>query len=469
MKIIHAAQALLPDGWASDVRVGLTDDGRIGFVQPLSEPIDKAVGEIPDRDQKPADTYVQVLLPAPANLHSHAFQRAMAGLTERRGPDPKDSFWTWRRLMYRFLDRLQPDDMEAIAAFVQMEMLEAGYATNVEFHYVHHQSGGREYDNPAELATRIAAAAQTSGIGLTLLPVHYQFGGCDQRALSEGQRRFGTDLSSYARLWAQAEQAIRCLPADSLIGVAPHSLRAVARESLPELLAIAPEAPFHMHIAEQIAEVDEVKDAWGARPVEWLLQNAEVDSRWCLIHCTQMQAFETQALARTGAVAGLCPITESSLGDGIFDGVNYLNQNGSIGIGSDSNVRISLSEELRTLDYSQRLRDHSRAALATLEYSTGRRLYDEVVRGGAQAAGRQSGKIETGQWADLIALDGQHPDLEGKTGDTVLDTFIFSGDDRMVKEVWSAGRHQVTAGQHKHRDTIVQRYREVMKTLQAVS
>ena len=457
MKIIHAAQALLPDGWFPDVCVGLSEDGRIAFVQRSCES--------PEKERIPPDTRVDVLLPAPANLHSHAFQRAMAGLSEARGPDPSDSFWTWRNLMYRFLDRLQPDDVEAIAAFVQMEMLEAGYATNVEFHYVHHQTGGHEYDDPAELATRIVAATQITGIGLTLLPVHYQYGGCDQRNLVDGQRRFHTNLSSYTRLWAHAEQAISYLPADSLIGVAPHSLRAVARESLPELLAIAPSAPFHMHIAEQIAEVKEVENAWGARPVEWLLQNLNVDSRWCLIHCTQMLAHETTALARSGAVVGLCPITESSLGDGIFDGVSFLAQEGRIGIGSDSNIRISLSEELRTLDYSQRLRDHSRAALATPAQSTGRRIYSEIVKGGAQAAGRQSGRIEVGQWADLLALDTRHPDLHGVSGDTLLDVFIFAGDDRMVREVWSAGRHQVRAGRHIHRDAIVRQYVEVMKRL----
>lgn len=463
MKKIYASQALLPDGWASDVHIGVADDGRIAYVHRSDEPC----AQFQSRDQTSAATRAGVLLPAPANLHSHAFQRAMAGLSERRGPDPKDTFWTWRKLMYRFLDHLEPEAVEAIAAFVQMEMLEAGYATNVEFHYLHHQSNGEEYDNPAELAARIAAATDTTGIGLTLLPVHYQYGGCDQRALGDGQRRFGTDLSGYARLWTHSEQVLRQLPADTAIGVAPHSLRAVAQASLPELLAMAPQAPFHMHIAEQLAEVEEVDSAWGARPVEWLLHNAEVDSRWCLIHCTQMLAQETAGLARTGAVAGLCPITESSLGDGIFDGVSFLNQQGRIGIGSDSNIRISLSEELRTLDYSQRLRDHSRAALATPEHSTGRRLYEAIVRGGAQAAGRLSGRIEVGQWADLLALDTGHPDLEGKTGDSLLDTYIFAGDDRMVVDVWSAGRHKVTAGQHLQRDAIVERYRKAMHGLRS--
>ncbi|OED44732.1 formimidoylglutamate deiminase [Chromatiales bacterium (ex Bugula neritina AB1)] len=459
MTLIHADQALLSDGWANDVIVGIASDGRIEYVE-------RAAGsDTNGRTDQVPNHKVATLLPAPANAHSHTFQRAMAGLTERRGPDPRDSFWTWRRLMYRFLDRLSPDDIEAIAAYVQMEMLESGYATNVEFHYLHHQPGGAHYDSIAELSERIAAATAITGIGLTLLPVHYQYGGCDKRDLTEGQCRFGTDLDNYHKLWSGAEQALHNLPDDVQSGVAPHSLRAVAADSLPALLSIAPQAPFHMHIAEQIAEVEEVQRSWGARPVEWLLGNAQVDERWCLIHCTQMQSHETQALAKTGAVAGLCPITESSLGDGIFDGVAFLDADGRIAIGSDSNIRISLSEELRTLDYSQRLRDHSRAALATAEQSTGRRLYECTVAGGAQAAGRQCGKIAAGQWADLLALDGDHPDLQGHSGDTVLDTFIFAGDDRMVCEVWSAGRHQVTAGEHIHRQSIVERYRAVMKNL----
>ncbi|MGQ7846106.1 formimidoylglutamate deiminase [Granulosicoccus sp. 3-233] len=461
MKIIHAAQALLPDGWAENVSVSIDDQGRIAAVHTATTESDDPAPISNSRDT----SHTANLLPAVANLHSHAFQRAMAGLTEKRGPNPNDTFWTWRELMFRFLDRLTPDDVEAIAAFVQMEMLEAGYACNVEFHYLHHQPGGHEYTDMAELASRVAAASASSGMGLTLLPVHYQYGGCDQRTLGPGQCRFGTDLAAYERLWTASREAISQLPADTRIGVAPHSLRAVGQDSLAPLLQIAPDAPFHMHLAEQIAEVDEVQQAWGARPVEWLMDNAAVNERWCLIHCTQMLPHETAALAQSGAVAGLCPITESSLGDGIFDGVSYLSQNGRIGIGSDSNIRISLSEELRTLDYSQRLRDHSRAALATVEKSTARRLYDEVLSGGAQAAGRQAGRIEVGQWADLMALDSQHPDLEGLVGDVLLDTFVFAGDDRMVTDVWSAGRHQVSDGQHIAREAIVRRYREVMQKL----
>ncbi|MFV2002786.1 MAG: amidohydrolase family protein, partial [Paracoccaceae bacterium] len=268
-----------------------------------------------------------LLLPAPVNLHSHAFQRAMAGLTERRGKDASDSFWTWRRMMFRFLEQLTPDDIEAVTGFVQMEMLEAGFGASVEFHYLHHQADGTPYADIAEISTRGVAAAQCSGIGLTLLPVLYQQGGCDGRALGRGQARFGNDIDRFARLHAGAATALAGLPADCRVGVAPHSLRAVTPDGLKAAAALSP-GPIHMHLAEQQAEVDEVKAAYGQRPTEWLLDNAEVNARWCLIHCTQMQAHETRALAATQAVAGLCPITESSLGDGIFDGKRFLDAGG---------------------------------------------------------------------------------------------------------------------------------------------
>lgn len=447
MTKIWAKQALLSSGWAKDVEVEISGQ-EILAVTP---------------DAAPQGTRVTTLLPAPVNLHSHAFQRAMAGMTEQRGKDPRDTFWTWRRLMFQFLDRLTPDHVEAIAAFVQMEMLEAGYATNTEFHYLHHQPGGAPYDNLAEMSERIAAAATISGIGLTLLPVHYQFGGCDRRALSPGQIRFGTDLDTFFRLYEGASNAIRTLP-DAFMGVAPHSLRAVAPDCFESLQGMT-DGPLHMHLAEQVAEVDEVKAHLGARPVEWVLNTLDVTQRWCFIHCTQMEPQETAALARSGAIAGLCPITESSLGDGIFDGVRWQVNKGRFGVGSDSNIRISLSEELRTLDYSQRLRDRSRAALATPEKSTGRVLFEEVVFGGAQAADRRTGKIAPGFYADLLALDGHQVDLEATTKDETLDMWIFAGDDRMVQNVWSAGRHVVQDGNHIHREKIEVAYRGVMADL----
>ena len=452
MTVLWAKQALTTAGWEDNVRVEIDQTGRISSIQ---------------ADSPATGTHIGTLLPAIANLHSHAFQRSMAGLTEKRGPDPRDTFWTWRQLMFRFLDQLTPDHVESIASFVQMEMLEAGYANNTEFHYLHHQPGGAPYDNIAEMAERIAAAADITGIGLTLLPVHYQYGGCDKRALGDGQIRFGNDPERFAKLYEESVKALKSLPSDTRIGVAPHSLRAVGREDLIATTRLSKDGPIHMHLAEQGAEVDEVEEFWGKRPVEWLLENADVNENWCLIHCTQMAKHETLGLAKTGAVAGLCPITESSLGDGIFDGVRYLGAGGVIGVGSDSNIRISLSEELRTLDYSQRLRDKSRAALATPEHSTGRRLYEAVAKGGAQAAGRNSGKIEVGALADLIALDGTAVDLIGKTGDTILDTYIFAGDDRMVRDVWSAGRHVVSDGHHIAHDAITTEYRKVMEQLKA--
>ncbi len=453
MTVLWAKQALTTAGWKQNVRIEIDESGRIAAIQADSTlPLDGV-------------TRTGILLPAISNLHSHAFQRSMAGLTEKRGPDPRDTFWTWRQLMFRFLDQLTPDYVEAIAAFVQMEMLEAGYANNTEFHYLHHRPGGHLYDNIAEMAERIAAATEITGIGLTLLPVHYQYGGCDKRPLGPGQIRFGNDPDQFAKLYEESARAIKNLPADTVLGVAPHSLRAVGREDLIATTKLSKDGPIHMHLAEQLAEVDEVRESWGNRPTEWLLENADVNENWCLIHCTQMEEHETLGLAKTGAVAGLCPLTESSLGDGIFDGVRYLNAGGVIGVGSDSNIRISVSEELRTLEYSQRLRDNSRAALASAEKSTARRIYEAAAKGGAQAAGRDTGRIEVGALADLMALDGSAVDLIGRTGDTILDTYIFAGDDRMVRDVWSAGRHVVTEGRHIAHDAITGRYRKVMEQL----
>ncbi len=450
MTTVWARTALLPTGWASDVRIDIGKDGRISDVAP----------DVPE-----CGTRVEMLLPAPVNVHSHAFQRAMAGLTERRGPNPNDSFWTWRQLMFRFLDRLTPEHIEAITAFVQMEMLEAGYATNAEFHYLHHQPGGTPYDNIAEMSERIAAAAAQSGIGLCLLPVHYEFGGCDGRELTAGQIRFGNSLDQFQQLHAGAVSALSALPADTGFGVAPHSLRAVGVENLKDYNALFPTGPIHMHLAEQVPEVEEVQSHWGARPVNWALDNIGLDQRWCLIHCTQMIPDETVRLAQSGAVAGLCPITESSLGDGIFDAIRWVDAGGVFAVGSDSNIRIALSEELRTLDYSQRLRDGTRAALASSSQSTGRRIFAAILQGGAQATQRQSGQIAKGYWADMLSLDTKSEHMWGRSQDTALDSWIFAGDDRLVTDVWSAGRHMVKDGAHVGRPAIVAAY---CRTLDAV-
>ncbi len=450
MQKIHAHLALTPKGWVRDLCIEV-EDSRIAQV---SNGLSK-------------DHYsVDLLLPAPVNLHSHAFQRAMAGLTETRGPDPQDSFWTWRKLMFRFLDRLTPDHVQAIAELVFMEMLEAGYGAVAEFHYLHHDIGGQKYSNLPEMAERITAAAQSTGLGLTLLPVLYMQGGCDGRALKGGQKRFGCDLDLFARLHDESAQLMMEAPKDYAIGIAPHSLRAVKPEALTHILEICPHGPIHMHLAEQLAEVDEIEAHFGARPTEWLLDNADINGTWSLIHCTQMTEKETRDLASTNAVAGLCPITESSLGDGIFNGTDFHDAGGQFGIGSDSNIHIALWEELATLEYSQRLRDRSRAAMATPGRSTGRNLFEAATQAGAQAAGRQSGSISEGQFADLIAVSTDNEFLCNRSGDKLLDSLIFSGRGRAcISDVWSAGRHMVQDGLHVEHERITKQFVKVSKQL----
>ncbi|MEM9577687.1 MAG: formimidoylglutamate deiminase [Pseudomonadota bacterium] len=451
MQKIVAKQALTSNGWEDNVEISIVD-GRISDVQTLPKDAAPTVG---------------LALAAPLNLHSHAFQRAMSGLTEARGPDPRDSFWTWRRLMYKFLDQLTPDQIEAIAAQVFLEMLEAGYSSVAEFHYLHHDAGGAPYANLAELSERIVAAAAEVGIGLTLLPVLYQFGGLDKRPLAGGQRRFGNDPDQFARLHEEAAKAINAGPADFKIGVAPHSLRAVDRGGLDRAVSLAGNGPIHMHLAEQVAEVEEVQHSLDARPAEWLLDHHDVDPRWCLIHCTQMTAQETKGLAASGAVAGLCPITEANLGDGTFNGTEYLGHNGKIGFGSDSNVHISLFDELKSLEYSQRLRDKSRAALASADRSTGRVLFDAAATGGAQAGGRDSGILAPGMLADILAVDLDNEWGANRTGDMALDTLIFGGNgQRCISDVWSAGRHVVKEGRHIARAQITRTFTATMAELE---
>ena len=450
MQKIHAHLALTPKGWVRDLCIEV-EDSRIAQVS----------------NGLPKDHYsVDLLLPAPVNLHSHAFQRAMAGLTETRGPDPQDSFWTWRKLMFQFLDRLTPDHVQAIAELVFMEMLEAGYGAVAEFHYLHHDIGGQKYSNLPEMAERITAAAQSTGLGLTLLPVLYMQGSCDGQDLTGGQKRFGCDLDLFAKLHDESAQLMMEAPKDYAMGIAPHSLRAVKPEALTRILEICPHGPIHMHLAEQLAEVDEIEAHFGARPTEWLLDNADVNAAWSLIHCTQMTEKETRDLASTNAVVGLCPITESSLGDGIFNGTDFHDAGGQFGIGSDSNIHIALWEELATLEYSQRLRDRSRAAMATPDRSTGRNLFEATTQAGAKAAGRQSGSISEGQFADLIAISTDNEFLCNRSGDRLLDSLIFSGRGRTcISDVWSAGRHMVQDGLHVEHERIAKQFVKVSKQL----
>ncbi len=452
--VLFAPCALLPDGWAQNVRVSLADNGTISAVDTDVAP---RIGDIELRDR--------VLLPAPSNLHSHSFQRAMVGRTQLRGPG-KDSFWSWRQLMYRFLDALTPDMVEAITAQAYVEMCEAGYAAVAEFHYLHHAAGGVAYDNPAETSVAAMAAARTAGIGLTHLPVVYAAAGADGRAPEGGQLRFACDLGRYEALWAAANRALVAHGrADWGIGIAPHSLRAVPPALLRDVLSAHASGPIHVHIAEQTAEVAEIEAAWGARPVEWLLDQHDVDARWCLVHATHLTEAECTGLAHSGATAGLCPITEADLGDGVFPGEAFLDAGGGFGVGTDSNVHITLTGELRALEYSQRLVARRRNVLAAPAGSTARRLFEHALAGGAQALARVSGAIAPGHLADLLTLDTSHVQLHGFAGDALLDAWLFSTTEPVVDAVWSAGQRVVVDGEHVHRAEVSRRFKSVMDTL----
>ena len=445
---IWASQALTDTGWCENVAISI-DKGIITQIQANAPPVGYHAG---------------IVLPAPANLHSHAFQRAMAGLTETRGPNEHDSFWTWRQLMYRFLDQLTPDDVESITAFAQMEMLEAGFARVGEFHYLHHLPDGTAYSDSAEMAVRIVAAAATTGIGLTLLPVLYQQANCTGAPLNAGQRRFGCNIDEFSRLFDGCRAAVQHLP-NSGIGTAPHSLRAVTPDGLAAAITLGGDNPIHMHLAEQQAECDEILNAYGSRPGRWLFDNAAVGENWTLIHCTQLDKYEIATMAKTGATIGLCPVTEASLGDGIFDIPTLLANDGGFGIGTDSNIRIALAEELRGLEYSQRLRDKRRIIVSGDSPSVGRTLFDNTCRGGAKALAHGAGILGVGSPADILGLDETVADLAMYKGDQILDSFVFCGNNNFVKNLWVGGRHIVQQGQHFAHDSITASYHNVMKRL----
>jgi formimidoylglutamate deiminase len=444
--------ALLPTGWARDVRVSVADGTIVAITQ-------SAPGS-------GADRIAGIAVPGAPNLHCHAFQRGMAGLAERRGP-AADSFWTWREVMYRFLQRLSPDDVEAIGAFAYLEMLEGGFTTVGEFHYLHHDVDGRPYADLAEMAARIAAASAQTHIGLTLLPSFYAYGGFGGVAPSNGQRRFINDPERFLELVDRSRAAVATLPA-ARVGIAPHSLRAVTPATLRAVCRGMPDGPIHIHAAEQMREVEECVAALGRRPVEWLIENAELDARWCVIHATHTTEAEVKALAASNAVVGLCPLTEASLGDGIFDGATYLAAGGRFGIGTDSNIQIDAAGELRQLEYSQRLRRRARNVMTLHEgESTGRRLFAAVLAAGAQALQRPIGALVVGSRADIVVLDADHPDLAARSGDHWLDAWIFVAGRSAIKTVLVGGETVVEAGRHKRRLAIEARFKAAIAKLAA--
>ena len=451
-KHIFAKKALLPNGWSNNVIIEIDQSGLISNVT--------------ENNNHKVDAYLneEIILPAMNNLHSHSFQRAMAGLTEARSPQGNDNFWSWRNLMYQFLDVLTPEEIYSITLFSQMEMLQSGYVGVGEFHYLHNQIGGTKYDNIAELSEKVLEASAESGISICLLPVVYERGGCDNRELEGGQLRFHNNIDTFEELYNQIKVFLSKNENFSL-GVAAHSLRAVKNETLNKIIDLT-NGPIHIHAAEQVKEVEEITSFYKMPPVEFLFKNFDINKRWCLIHCTQMSELETDLLSKSGAVAGLCPVTEANLGDGIFNGFQYNEQKGLYGIGTDSNINISLTEELKTFEYSQRLLNKKRAVISNQKKSTGRKLFDDCLEGGARALQINNGKIQKGFNADLISLPNTNNELDGLEDDKILDYWIFASRENDVQKLWNKGKCLVENGKHLNFDDIQSNYRKTIKNLQ---
>jgi formimidoylglutamate deiminase len=453
MNALFARHALLPEGWQGDVLIEWDARGNLTCVQP---------GARPPLGVARADYVV----PGMVNLHSHAFQRALGGLTEKAGEGP-DSFWTWRELMYRFAAHITPEQAEAIAAQLFSECLRHGYTSLCEFHYIQRDPAGDMYARPAEIAERVAAAGQQAGIGLTLLPVLYSHSGFGEQPLTPHQKRFRTDVDTVLRI----VEALDPLRGGQLeVGAAPHSLRAAGIEQIRELAAALPAGrPLHIHIAEQQGEVQQSLDFCGQRPVDYLFGQLAVDARWCLVHATHLNEAEVAQLAASGAVAGLCPTTEANLGDGLFPLADYLARGGRWGIGSDSHVSQSPVEELRWLEYGQRLLHQRRNVAATpARRDVALNLWQDALGGGAQAAGRPVGALAQGRRADLLVLDCAHPNLDGVCESDVLGRLVFCGNDNLVRDVLAGGRWVVQGGRHMAQEAIGRRYRQAIQQLREV-
>lgn len=456
--LLWCESALLPHGWAEAVTIQIDAGGDIVSVtegQPYGS----------------GEQLNATVIPGVPNLHSHAPQRAMAGLAERAGltaAERADSFWSWREVMYRYLERMDPDALYHIARQLYVEMLKAGYTSVAEFHYVHHDSAGQPYANPAEMGLQCIRAAADTGLGLTMLPVLYRYSGFGGIEAGAGQRRFVNDAAAYDKIFSQLVTATAGDP-NAHCGMALHSLRAVSPALIGDVLSLRSGQsglPLHIHIAEQVAEVEQCLAWSGQRPIEWLFNNVDVGPDWCLVHATHALAPEIHSMAASQCVVGLCPTTEANLGDGFFDLTGFTNGEGRWGIGSDSHISISPVEELRWLEYGQRLRSRIRNVAASKEHpSTGRQLLESALAGGAQASGRKLGAIAPGHRADLVALNSKHPRMYGRAGDSRLDSWIFSGNEGLVSDVYVGGVRLIAAGRHKDEDSIACHYRKTIDRL----
>ncbi|WP_156292387.1 formimidoylglutamate deiminase [Serratia oryzae] len=453
MPAYFAPRALLPSGWAHNVRLDVDAHGQLTQITPNAEPTgcQRLHGDV---------------VPGMPNLHSHAFQRAMAGLAEVAG-DPQDSFWTWRDLMYRLVQRLTPEQVEVIARQLYIEMLKGGYTQVAEFHYLHHAPDGKAYADRGEMTGRLSHAAQQAGIGMTLLPVLYSYAGFGAQPAQAGQKRFIQDVESYL---AQQQTIARQLAGQPLQnhGVCFHSLRAVELGQMQQVLAASEQhLPVHIHIAEQQKEVNDCLAWSGQRPVAWLYEHLPVTSRWCLVHATHLDREELEQLARSKAVAGLCLTTEANLGDGIFPGDSYLHHQGRWGIGSDSHVSLSVVEELRWFEYGQRLRDQRRNRLTTPEQpAVGDALYQQALQGGAQACGTAIGQLAVGYRADWLVLDGDDPYLAAAADASILNRWLFAGGKEQIRDVFVAGRQVIEQGRHALQQQSSAEFLQVLKTFQ---
>jgi formimidoylglutamate deiminase len=450
---LFAHHALLPGGWQLDVRLEWDAGGTLTSVTPGAA-------------RQPGDAAAELVVPGMVNLHSHAFQRALGGLTETAGDGP-DSFWTWRDLMYRFARNITPDHIEAIAAQLFSECLRHGYTSVCEFHYVQRDQQGTMSARPAEMAERVVAAAAQTGIGVTMLPVLYSYAGFGEQPLKTEQNRFRTGPQEVLQI-IDALAPLRGPQVE--VGVAPHSLRAASSAQIREVLAsLPPERPVHIHIAEQQGEVEQSLAATGLRPVRYLMEQFALDQRWCLVHATHLDAGETAALAASGAVAGLCPTTEANLGDGLFPLAPFLEAGGRFGVGSDSHISQSPVEELRWLEYGQRLLHQKRnVAASPAQRRVGDFLWQGALAGGAQAAGRPVGALAAGKRADLLVLDSEHPNLAAVAPDDVLGTFVFCGNDNLVRDVMVGGRWVVRGQRHVAQDAIAKRYMHTVAELRTL-
>lgn len=453
MSSLFAHNALLPQGWVSNVRLHWNDDGDFSQIEQHTE-------------LQAYENQVQFALPGMTNLHSHAFQRAMAGLTEMAG-EGKDSFWTWRDLMYRYALHITPEQIQAIAAQLYAECLRHGYTAVCEFHYLHRDQDGSFYARPAEMAERVIAAAEQTGMGISMLPVLYSYADFGEQALRHDQRRFSTNVDEIMQLITALEGK---RSAQVEVGVAPHSLRAASINQIRELVTLLPLArPIHIHIAEQQKEVDACIAYSGKRPVELLLDTGLVDERWCLVHATHLNKAEVQGIAASGAVAGICTTTEGNLGDGFFDLPDYIAAGGRFGVGSDSHVSQSPVEELRWLEYGQRLRLQGRNIACDVgQRKVGDFLWQAALQGGAQASGRKLGRLDVGYRADLVILDEQHPNLAGIESSNLLNTWIFAGNDNLVRDVYTGGRQVIENGRHIQQTEIQSAYINCMRDLRAL-